>query len=200
MPEGDPDYEITFRIRKTGEVKTVPAYEGDNLLRLAQRHDIPLEGACEGVTACSTCHVILTDAFFDELEDAGDHANDAEEDMLDQAFGLEPTSRLGCQLKVDARFDGQVVELPEATRNFYVDGHVPQPTSCRRTPLLLCFQSRPPSRHDRRGGCVPNARPAPAPPRRRPGRGSEATTARGEHFMLRPNGAPLFLSAATAYA
>ena len=41
--------------------------------------------------------------------------------------GLEPTSRLGCQLKVDARFDGQVVELPEATRNFYVDGHVPQP-------------------------------------------------------------------------
>jgi ferredoxin len=127
VPEGDPDYEITFRIRKTGEVKTVPAYEGDNLLRLAQRHDIPLEGACEGVTACSTCHIILTDAFFDELEDAGDHATDAEEDMLDQAFGLEPTSRLGCQLRVDARFDGQVVELPEATRNFYVDGHVPQP-------------------------------------------------------------------------
>ena len=127
VPEGDPDYEVTFRIRKTGETKTVPAYEGDNLLRLAQRHDIPLEGACEGVTACSTCHIILTDAFFDELEDAGDHATDAEEDMLDQAFGLEPTSRLGCQLRVDARFDGQVVELPEATRNFYVDGHVPQP-------------------------------------------------------------------------
>ena len=127
VPEGDPDYEITFRIRKTGEVKTVPAYEGDNLLRLAQRHDIPLEGACEGVTACSTCHVVLTDDFFDQLEDDGDHADDREEDMLDQAFGLEPTSRLGCQLRVDARFDGQVVELPEATRNFYVDGHVPQP-------------------------------------------------------------------------
>ena len=127
VPEGDPDYEVTFRIRKTGETKTVPAYEGDNLLRLAQRHDIPLEGACEGVTACSTCHVVLTDDFFDRLEDDGDHADDREEDMLDQAFGLEPTSRLGCQLRVDARFDGQVVELPEATRNFYVDGHVPQP-------------------------------------------------------------------------
>ena len=127
VPEGDPDYEVTFRIRKTGETKTVPAYEGDNLLRLAQRHDIPLEGACEGVTACSTCHVVLTDDFFDQLEDDGDHADDREEDMLDQAFGLEPTSRLGCQLRVDARFDGQVVELPEATRNFYVDGHVPQP-------------------------------------------------------------------------
>ena len=59
VPEGDPDYEITFRIRKTGEVKTVPAYEGDNLLRLAQRHDIPLEGACEASLACSTCHVIV---------------------------------------------------------------------------------------------------------------------------------------------
>ena len=127
VPEGDPDYEVTFRIRKTGETKTVPAYEGDNLLRLAQRHDIPLEGACEGVTACSTCHVVLTDDFFDQLEDDGDHADDREEDMLDQAFGLEPTSRLGCQLRVDARFDGQVVELPEATRNVYVDGHVPQP-------------------------------------------------------------------------
>ena len=91
VPEGDPDYEVTFRIRKTGEVKTVPAYEGDNLLRLAQRHDIPLEGACEGVTACSTCHIILTDAFFDELEDAGDHATDAEEDMLDQAFKKLPS-------------------------------------------------------------------------------------------------------------
>ena len=63
----------------------------------------------------------------DDEEDHGDHADDREEDMLDQAFGLEPTSRLGCQLRVDARFDGQTVELPEATRNFYVDGHVPQP-------------------------------------------------------------------------
>ena len=59
VPEGDPDYEVTFRIRKTGETKTVPAYEGDNLLRLAQRHDNPLEGACEASLACSTCHVIV---------------------------------------------------------------------------------------------------------------------------------------------
>ena len=127
VPAGEPDYEVTFTIRKTGEVRTVPAYEGDNLLRLAQRHDVPLEGACEGVTACSTCHVVLGDDFFDALEDAGDHAGDREEDMLDQAFALEPTSRLGCQLRVDARFHGQAFELPEATRNFYVDGHVPQP-------------------------------------------------------------------------
>ena len=103
------------------------AYRGENLLRLAQRHDVPLEGACEGVTACSTCHVILEDAFFERLEDDGDEAGEAEEDMLDQAFGLEPTSRLACQLVVDDRFDGIHITLPEATRNFYVDGHVPQP-------------------------------------------------------------------------
>ena len=92
VPEGDPDYEVTFRIRKTGETKTVPAYEGDNLLRLAQRHDIPLEGACEGVTACSTCHVVLTDDFFDQLEDDGDHADDREEDTVSYTHLTLPTT------------------------------------------------------------------------------------------------------------
>ena len=122
--EGPPDVTIKWEIKKSGEAIETPAYFGENLLRLAQRHDIPLEGACEGVTACSTCHCILEDDFFDELEE---EVEEDEEDMLDQAFGLTPTSRLGCQLKVDERFDGAVIMLPEATRNFYVDGHVPQP-------------------------------------------------------------------------
>lgn len=124
---GPPDATVTFHVKRTGEVVEASAYRGENLLRLAQRHDVPLEGACEGVTACSTCHVILEDAFFERLEDDGDEAGEAEEDMLDQAFGLEPTSRLACQLVVDDRFDGIHITLPEATRNFYVDGHVPQP-------------------------------------------------------------------------
>lgn len=50
-----------------------------------------------------------------------------EEDLLDMAYGLTPTSRLGCQVIVDDTFEGTVITLPKATRNFYVDGFVPKP-------------------------------------------------------------------------
>ena len=72
----------------------------------------------------STCHVILPEPLYDAL----DEASEDEEDMLDLAFGLTPTSRLGCQVVITEHdFKDQVVELPKATRNFYVDGHVPKP-------------------------------------------------------------------------
>jgi ferredoxin len=87
------------------------------------RHGIELEGACEGVCACSTCHVILEPDVFDRLPEASED----EEDMLDQAFGLTASSRLGCQVVVTPDMDGIAVQLPAATRNFYVDGHVPVP-------------------------------------------------------------------------
>jgi ferredoxin-2, mitochondrial len=89
----------------------------------AIRHGIELEGACEGVCACSTCHVILEADVFDRLPEASED----EEDMLDQAFGLTASSRLGCQVVVTPDMDGITVQLPAATRNFYVDGHVPVP-------------------------------------------------------------------------
>ena len=76
-----------------------------------------------GVCACSTCHLIFPDPVFDELPEASED----EEDMLDMAFGLTETSRLGCQVIVTEEMDGMVVEMPKATRNFYVDGHVPKP-------------------------------------------------------------------------
>lgn len=47
--------------------------------------------------------------------------------MLDLVFGLTSTSRLGCQIILDKSHDGMTVQLPAATRNFYVDGHVPKP-------------------------------------------------------------------------
>ena len=47
--------------------------------------------------------------------------------MLDQAFALRDNSRLGCQLRLEEEHEGLEVELPAATRNFYVDGHVPKP-------------------------------------------------------------------------
>lgn len=67
--------------------------------------------------------MILEDKTFNALEEACED----EDDMLDMAFGLTSTSRLGCQVKVSEDMDGAVITLPAATRNFYVDGHVPQP-------------------------------------------------------------------------
>ncbi|KAJ3003861.1 hypothetical protein HKX48_001526, partial [Thoreauomyces humboldtii] len=100
-----------------GERITVLANKGDNLLDLAHAYDIDLEGACEGSLACSTCHVILEDRHYDLLEEPTDEEND----MLDLAFGLTQTSRLGCQVIMSEELDGLTVRLPSATRNMQVD-------------------------------------------------------------------------------
>jgi len=63
--------------------------------------------------------VILEPEVYDKLEEPGDDEND----MLDLAFGLTDTSRLGCQVKLTKELDGMVAQLPAATRNMYVDGH-----------------------------------------------------------------------------
>ena len=102
---------------------TVDAPVGQNLLEIAHRNGIELEGACECSVACSTCHVILDCDVFDALPEPCED----EDDMLDQAPGLTETSRLGCQVVVTEDMEGTVVELPMFTRNFYVDGHVPEP-------------------------------------------------------------------------
>lgn len=104
-------------------VVEVDAAVGDNLLKIAHAHQIELEGACEGSLACSTCHVILDDAVYDSLPEPVPD----EEDMLDLAYGLTPTSRLGCQIIVTSQMAGMRVRIPSATRNLYVDGHKPKP-------------------------------------------------------------------------
>jgi len=75
-------------------------------------------GACEGSVACSTCHVILSPEHYDLLPEPEDDEND----MLDMAFGLSDTSRLGCQVKLTRELDGMTATLPAATRNMFVDG------------------------------------------------------------------------------
>jgi hypothetical protein len=75
-------------------------------------------GACEGSVACSTCHVILPQEYYDILPEPEDDEND----MLDMAFGLTDTSRLGCQVKLTKELDGMTATLPSATRNMFVDG------------------------------------------------------------------------------
>ena len=86
---------------------------GLSLLEIARKYNIDIEGACEGSLACSTCHVIVDPEWFDSL----DEATEDEEDMLDLAFGLTETSRLGCQIIVTDELDGITVTLPSETRN-----------------------------------------------------------------------------------
>lgn len=87
--------------------------EGDMLLGVAQAAGQPLEGTCEGQMACSTCHVIVDTEWFDRLPPA----SEMEEDMLDLAAGARRTSRLSCQIRLDAALDGLVVRLPDEVRN-----------------------------------------------------------------------------------
>lgn len=101
-----------------GTAKEVEAPLGISLLEVAHKNDISLEGACEGSLACSTCHLIFED---ESVYNSLPTPKEEEEDMLDLAFGLTHTSRLGCQIMVTEELDGVVVKLPEATRNMMVD-------------------------------------------------------------------------------
>ena len=100
-------------IVRDGSSREVEAPVGLSVLEIAHKHGIDIEGACEGSLACSTCHVIVDADWFGKL---GTPTED-EEDMLDLAFGLERTSRLGCQIVMTPALDGLVVKLPASTRN-----------------------------------------------------------------------------------
>ncbi|MGE0658563.1 MAG: ferredoxin family 2Fe-2S iron-sulfur cluster binding protein [Reyranellaceae bacterium] len=104
-------------VEKDGNRKEVDAPIGLSVLEIAHRNNIDLEGACEGSLACSTCHVVVDSEWYDLLP----AATEDEEDMLDLAFGLTHTSRLGCQIIITEELDGLTVQLPAATRNMMVD-------------------------------------------------------------------------------
>ena len=103
---------MTF-IQRDGSRREVEAPIGLSVLEIAHKNDIDIEGACEGSLACSTCHVIVDPEWYELLKDA----TEDEEDMLDLAFGLTQTSRLGCQIIMTEELDGLTVRLPQATRN-----------------------------------------------------------------------------------
>lgn len=100
-------------VERDGTQREVDAPNGLSVLEIAHKHGIDIEGACEGSLACSTCHVIVDPAWFDKLVTP----TEDEEDMLDLAFDLQETSRLGCQLIMTDALDGLVVKLPAGTRN-----------------------------------------------------------------------------------
>ena len=115
-------------VSRDGSRHQINGKVGDNLMYLAHRYQdenphILLEGACEGSVACATCHVVVDETHFDDLPEPSED----EEDMLDTAPGLQPTSRLGCQIILTREMDGMEITLPMHSVNFYVDGHVPVP-------------------------------------------------------------------------
>jgi ferredoxin, 2Fe-2S len=103
---------MTF-VERDGTRKVVDAPIGLSVLEIAHRNGIDIEGACEGSLACSTCHVIVDPDWYSLLKPA----TEDEEDMLDLAFGLTQTSRLGCQIVMREDLDGLIVKLPPGTRN-----------------------------------------------------------------------------------
>lgn len=108
---------MTF-IKTDGSRVEVDAPVGLSVLEIAHRNDLDLEGACEGSLACSTCHVVIDPEWYDTLHEASED----EEDMLDLAFGLTRTSRLGCQIIMTEELDGLTVSLPAGTRNLMAGG------------------------------------------------------------------------------
>jgi 2Fe-2S ferredoxin len=101
-------------VERNGSQREVEAPVGLSVLEVAHKHDVDIEGACEGSLACSTCHVIVDPAWFGKLA----RPTEDEEDMLDLAFGLEKTSRLGCQIVITEALDGLTVKLPSAVRAY----------------------------------------------------------------------------------
>jgi 2Fe-2S ferredoxin len=100
-------------IERDGTRREVDAPLGLSVLEIAHKNKIDIEGACEGSLACSTCHVVVDPEWYELLKEASED----EEDMLDLAFGLTATSRLGCQIIITEELDGLVVRLPTSTRN-----------------------------------------------------------------------------------
>ena len=94
--------------------KEVDAPDGSVLLDVAQAGGQPLEGACEGQMACSTCHVIVDPADFERLPPASEE----EEDLLDLTWGVMRTSRLACQIRLGEELDKLTVRMPGGFHNW----------------------------------------------------------------------------------
>ncbi|TMW52527.1 hypothetical protein DOY81_002352 [Sarcophaga bullata] len=104
------DINVTF-IKANGEKIKTKGKEGDSLLDVVVNNNIDLDGfgACEGTLTCSTCHLILKSEDYNKLPDK---PSDEELDMLDLAYDLTDTSRLGCQINLTEDMDGLEVHVP----------------------------------------------------------------------------------------
>lgn len=99
---------ITF-IESSGQQRTVEAEVGATVMETAIKNGVPgIEAECGGACSCATCHVYVDEAWTDKTGEP----SPMEEDMLDFAFEVKPTSRLSCQIKVREELDGLVVTVP----------------------------------------------------------------------------------------
>ena len=92
------------------------ATAGVSICRVLLDHHIEIEHACEKSCACTTCHVIVR-----EGQNSLSEATELEDDLLDRAWGLEPTSRLSCQALMGG--EDVVIEIPKYTINMVKEGH-----------------------------------------------------------------------------
>ena len=101
--------EITF-VTHDGARYALSAAPGATAMEIAVKNSVPgIDAECGGACACATCHVYVDEAW---VETVG--APEAmEEDMLDFAFEMKPTSRLSCQIKLGPTLDGLVLHVPE---------------------------------------------------------------------------------------
>ncbi len=100
---------ITY-IEPDGTTHKIEAETGSTVMETAIRNLVPgIEAECGGALACATCHVYVDEGWLDKTGSA----SEMEEDMLDFAYDVRPTSRLSCQIKVSDELDGLVVFVPE---------------------------------------------------------------------------------------
>ena len=103
---------ITF-VHRNGKEQVVEGVNGLSIMEIARKEGInAIEGACGGSLACATCHVVVHPDWQDKVLPEAGEISEAEEDMLDMAFDLQPTSRLSCQIIVSDALDGLVLALP----------------------------------------------------------------------------------------
>ncbi|MEZ5814282.1 MAG: 2Fe-2S iron-sulfur cluster-binding protein [Alphaproteobacteria bacterium] len=104
--------EITF-LHTDGTQQTIDAEDNWSIMQVALEHKIKgIEGACGGAMACATCHIYIHPDWLERVSAEDNEKSEEEEDMLDIAFDIRTTSRLGCQIKLNEALDGLIVALP----------------------------------------------------------------------------------------
>ncbi len=102
-------------IGKDGSEKKVTGEDGWSLMEILRDEGFDaIEGACGGSMACATCHLYVHPNWAAKVAAAGNEQVEEEEDMLDLAFDLKDSSRLGCQIRMSDALDGLVVAMPGA--------------------------------------------------------------------------------------
>ncbi|KAG7484186.1 hypothetical protein MATL_G00046620 [Megalops atlanticus] len=109
------DKVLVHFVNQDGVQITTAVTEGESLLDVVIKKNLDISGfgACEGTLACSTCHLILDENIYEKL----DPMVDEEVDMLDLAYGITKTSRLGCQVCVKKWMDGMTVQVPQEIKD-----------------------------------------------------------------------------------